>query len=130
MKIITQQSIKIPSLISSWTDEYFHKSAFDIPIKYPNKKVVNFLSGFNKRKQIKLYRGINAYNETTGSVTSWTYNKRIAERYIKDGGTIIEKNFIPEDILLDTTMLTAEQKKMLGYDYAIDDEEVLVIMKK
>ena len=119
--------IKIPSFISSWSDEYFHKSAFDTPIKYPDKKVINFLSQFKKKERIKLYRGINKYNKKSGPITSWTYSKKIAKSYIKNGGKIIEKKFAPEYILLDTTTLNREQKGFLGYDYKIDDKEVLVL---
>jgi len=119
--------IKIPSFISSWSDEYFHKSAFDTPIEYPDKKVINFLSQFKKKERIKLYRGINKYNKKSGPIISWTYSKKIAKSYIKNGGKIIEKEFSPEYILLDTTTLNREQKGFLGYDYKIDDKEVLVL---
>ena len=127
MKIITRATIKIPSFISSWADEYFHKSAFDIPIKYPNKKAIDFLSRFKKKERIKLYRGINKYNKENELITSWTYDKKIAESYIKNGGKIIERKFSPKYILFDTTTLNEKQKRLLGYDYKIDDKEVLVL---
>lgn len=118
---------EIPAYVSSWTDEFFHKSAFEAPIKYPKKKVIDFLSQFKKNNRIKLYRGINEYNEKNKSVASWTYDKKTAESYISDGGKIIEQEFAPADILLDTTILNDEQKQLLGYDYKVDDKEVLVI---
>lgn len=127
MKIIARATTKIPSFISSWSDEYFHKSAFDIPIKYPNKRVIDFLSQFKKKERIKLYRGINKYNKEDQPITSWTYSKKIAESYIKNGGKIIKKKFSPEYILFDTTALNTKQKKLLGYDYKIDDKEVLIL---
>jgi len=37
--------------------------------------------------------------------------------------------FNPQSILLDTTTLNDEQKRQLGYDYEIDDKEVLIINK-
>ena len=117
---------EIPAYVSSWTDEYFHKSAFEVPIKYPNKKVINFLSQFKKKERVKLYRGINEYNEENVLITSWTYDKKVAESYIKDGGKVTEKEFSPEDVLFDTTILNSKQKKLLGYDYMVDDREVLV----
>ncbi len=119
----------IPAYVVAWTDEYFHKSAFDTLIRYPEKKVIDFLSQFKKKDRVKLYRGVNKYNEGNEIIMSWTYDKKIAEGYIKDGGKIIEKEFIPENILLDTTTLNAAQKKILGYDYKVDDKEVLVIQK-
>ena len=86
MKTITPATNKIPSFISSWADEYFHKSAFDTPIKYPNKRIIDFLSQFKKKERIKLYRGINEYNKENRLITSWTHSKKIAEGYTKDGG--------------------------------------------
>lgn len=126
MRTITRTTIEIPAFVSSWSDEYFHKSAFDALIGYPNKRIINFLSQFKKKQQVKLYRGINIYNEENKMITSWTYDKKIAESYIKDGGKVIEKEFSSENILLDTTILKAKQKKMLGYDYEVDDREVLI----
>jgi len=121
---------EIPAYVSSWTDEFFHKSAFDPPIKYPNKKVIGFLSRFKKNERIKLYRGINKYNERNKLIVSWTYDKKIAERYISDGVKMIKREFGPADILFDTTILTGGQKQLLGYDYKIDDKEVLVMGMK
>lgn len=118
--------IKIPAYVSSWTDEYFHKSAFAAPIKYPCRKVTNFLSQFKKKEPVKLYRGINKYNEENELIMSWTYDKKSAKSYIRDGGKVIEKEFAPEDVLFDTTILNTEQKKLLGYDYKVDDREVLI----
>ncbi len=126
----TASKKEIPAFVSSWTDGYFHKSAFDAPNKYPNKKVINFLSQFKKKERIKLYRGINKYNGENELITSWTYDKRIAESYIKDGGRVMEKDFSPEDVLFDTTILNSEQKKLLGYDYKVDDREVLITRGK
>ena len=126
MKSIARR-VAIPAYVSSWTDDFFHKSAFDFPIKYPKKKVINFLSQFKKNERIKLYRGINKYNEVNNSVVSWTYSKKTAKSYINDGGEIIEQEFAPSDILFDTTLLSVEQKRLLGYDYKVDDKEVLVI---
>lgn len=122
--------IQIPAYISSWTDEYFHKSVFDVPIKYPGKKIIDFLSQFKKKERVKLYRGVNKYNKGNDFIRSWTYDKKIAESYMKEGGRIIEREFAPDDILLDTTTLDAEQKILMGYDYGIDDKEVLVINTK
>ena len=120
--------INIPSYVSQWTDEYFHKSAFDFPIRFPNKKVIKFLSAFRKNEKVELYRGVNKYNEDNELISSWTYDKKIAKRYSLDGnGKVIKKEFYPNQILLDTTILTEEQKKYLGYDYKIDDHEVIVI---
>jgi len=129
MKNLTRIT-EIPAYVSSWTDEFFHKSAFDVPIKYPKKKVIDFLSQFKKNERIKLYRGINKYNEINKLIVSWTYDKKTAESYISDGGKIIEQEFVPADILFDTTILNEEQKRLLGYDYKVDDKEVLVIGMK
>ena len=129
MKNLTRIT-EIPAYVSSWTDEFFHKSAFDVPIKYPKKKVIDFLSQFKKNERIKLYRGINKYNEINKLIVSWTYDKKTAESYISDGGKIIEQEFVPADILFDTTILNEEQKRLLGYDYKIDDKEVLAIGMK
>lgn len=123
-------NIGIPAHVSSWTDEYFHKSAFDIPIKYPGKKIINFLSQFKKDHSVKLYRGVNKYNKGDKLITSWTYDKKTAGSYIRDGGRIVKKRFAPADILLDTTILNAKQKQLLGYDYKVDDKEVLAIGMK
>ena len=48
MKNKSELRLSIPGYVAKWTDEYFHKSAFDIPIKYPDKKVIDFLSKFKK----------------------------------------------------------------------------------
>jgi len=132
IKIIPKKdSQDIPAFVSTWTDEYFHKSAFDKPIKLPRMEVINYLAKFKKGDKVKLYRGINKYNKENELITSWTYNKKIAENYIiKDGGKVIEREFSPEDVLLDTTILNEVQKKSLGYDYKIDDKEVLIINSK
>ncbi len=121
---------KIPKYVINWTDKHFHQSAFDIPLKFPNKKVIDFLAKFKKEEKIKLYRGINKYNEEnyTG-VESWTYDKKVAFRYAKEvGGKMIEKIFKLENILLDTTLLNKQEKILLGYDYKADDKEVLIII--
>ncbi len=121
---------KIPAYVSSWTDEFFHKTAFESPIEYPKRKVIDFLSRFKRNERVRLYRGINKYNERNKLIVSWTYDKKTAESYIDDGGKIIEQEFAPADILFDTTILSEKQKRLLGYDYKIDDKEVLVIGMK
>ncbi|MEK7607510.1 MAG: hypothetical protein AAB484_01100 [Patescibacteria group bacterium] len=118
----------IPSYVAGWTDKYFHQSAFDVPIEFPSKRVTNFLTKFKKEINIKIYRGINEYNKQnyTG-VESWTYNKKVASRYAREiGGKVREKIFRPHNILLDTTLLNKEEKIFMGYDYRIDDREVLI----
>ncbi len=118
----------MPSYVTEWTDKYFHQSAFDVPVNYPNKKVLKFLASFSKPKKVRLFRGINKYNKDNGAVASWTYNRQIAEGYAKDvGGKIIEKEFLFNQILLDTTLLTKKEKQQFGYDYKIDDKEVLIL---
>jgi len=127
MKTTNNGPVKIPAFVSSWTDDYFHKSAFDMPVDYPSKKIVSFLSRFKKRHPVKLFRGLNKYNEDNFSIMSWTYDRRVAERYAKESkGRVVEKLFFPAQILLDTTILKNEQKWQLGYDYKIDDKEVLI----
>ena len=121
-------SFAVPAQVSRWADKYFHHSAFDVPVKYPNKKIVAFLSRFQKNKPIELYRGINKYNEGNRLITSWSYSKEVAKGYIKDGGKVQKKKFAPENVLLDTTVLNVEQKRLLGYDYQVDDKEVLIII--
>ncbi len=83
---------KIPKYVINWTDKYFHQSAFDIPLKFPNKKVIDFLTKFKKEGKIKLYRGINKYNEENyAAIESWTYDKKVASQYAKEvGGKVIE----------------------------------------
>jgi len=122
-------NIKIFSYVSSWSDKYFHHSSFDMPVQLPSKKVLKFFSQFIPNKPVKLYRGINKYNFDTKYVTSWTYEKEIAKRYITEGGKIIERIFKPKEILLDTTLLNKNLKILLGYDYKIDDREVLIMTK-
>lgn len=117
---------KIPAYVSSWTDKYFHHSAFDIPLGYPNKKTVKFLAQFKKKRSVKLYRGLNKYNKGEEVISSWTYNKKVAKNYAGREGIIVSQNFEPKNIILDTTILNSVQKKMLGYDYKIDDKEVLI----
>lgn len=124
MKIITH----IPNYIIDWTDKYFHQSAFDIPVNYPNKKVLKFLTYFKKPEKVRLYRGVNKYNKDNRRITSWTYDQQVAERYAKEiSGEIIETEFPSDKILLDTTLLTKTEKQQLGYDYKIDDKEVLIL---
>lgn len=120
----------ISSNITNWTDKYFHQSAFDVPLKFPTKKVLDFLTKLKKEGNIKLYRGVNKYNkENYTGVVSWTYDKKIASRYANEiGGKVIEKIFNPKNILLDTTLLNKQEKILLGYDHKIDDREVLVII--
>ena len=118
----------IPGYVSEWTDKYFHQSAFDKPVEYPSEKVVNFLKCFKKPDKAKLYRGINHFNKSNKQVTSWTYDKQIAKRYASETkGEIFENEFYHDQILLDTTALTSDQKRQLGYDYKIDDKEVLIL---
>lgn len=121
---------KIADYVVNWTDKYFHQSAFDIPLKFPNKKVIDFLAKFKKETKIKLCRGTNKYNaENYTGIESWTYDKKVASRYAAGiGGQVIEKVFKPENILLDTTLLNKQEKLLLGYDYKINDKEVLIII--
>lgn len=122
------KSLDIPSYVAEWTDKYFHQSAFELPFNCPNKKVVAFLSRFKKSLTLKLFRGTNKYNEDNSLVMSWTYDRKVAERYSKEEkGKVVKKLFSPAQILLDTTILTNEQKRQLGYDYKIDDKEVLIL---
>lgn len=130
IKMKKSYSVKIPAYVSKWTDKYFHQSAFDVPEFFPNKKVIAFLSQFKRKERIKLFRGINKYNKDTSYIVSWTYDKKIAANYIEDGGKIIEKYFYSDEILLDSTVLDIEQKRLLGYDYKVDDREVLILNKK
>ncbi|MFA6215621.1 MAG: hypothetical protein WC768_03570 [Patescibacteria group bacterium] len=124
------QKNKMPTYVVDWTDKYFHQSAFDIPLKFPSKKVINFLIKFRKEEKIKLYRGINRYNKNnyTG-IKSWTYVKKIASLYAKEiNGRVVEKVFQPKNILLDTTLLDEQSKLLLGYDHKFNDKEVLTII--
>lgn len=119
--------IKIPAYVSGWTDKYFHQSAFDEPWNFPSQKVIKFLSKFKRNKKVKLFRGINKFNKDCLEISSWTYDREIAKKYIQEGGKIIEYEFSSEKILLDTTLLNREQKMLLGYDYGVDDKEVLIL---
>jgi len=121
---------KISNCVINWTDKYFHQSAFDTPLKFPNKKVIDFLAKFKKTTELKLYRGVNKYNaENYTGIESWTHYKKVASRYAKEiGGKIIKKVFKQENILLDTTLLNQQEKISLGYDHKTDDKEVLVII--
>ncbi len=120
--------ISIPNYVIDWTDKYFHHSMFDKPLKYPSKKILDFLTQFKKLQKIKLYRGINCYNKDNKEIMSWTYSLEIAKRYTEElKEKILSKEFLPTKILLDTTLLDSEQKRQLGYDYTVDDKEVLVL---
>ncbi len=120
----------IPNYIIDWTDKYFHQSAFDKPVNYPNKKVLKFLVHFKKPDRVRLCRGVNRYNKDNREITSWTYDRQIAERYTREiGGKVIEMEFPSSKILLDTTILTKVEKQKLGFDYKFDDKEVLIINK-
>lgn len=116
--------------VCAWTDKYFHQSAYDIPLNDPNKNIIKYLSQFKINNNLKLFRGVNKFNKDTTGIVSWTYNRKVAKKYIKEDGKIIEKEFQPNEILLDTTVLGDEQKKQLGYDYEIDDKEVLILKVK
>lgn len=117
----------IPNYVSSWTDKYFHQSTFEPPIAYPSQRVIDFLIQFKRLNKVKLYRGINSCNRIDDQITSWTYDIDIARRYAKEkSGKIICSQFSPEQILLDTTVLSCNERKLLGYDYEIDDREVIV----
>jgi len=122
---------KFPNYVITWTDKYFHQSAFDMPVKFPSKKVINYLARFKKAGKIKLLRGINKYNkDNCAGVYSWTYDKKVALRYAKElEGKVLEKTFLPEQIILDTTILNQQERVSLGYDYSVDDKEVLIINK-
>ena len=124
MKTVTY----IPNYVTDWTDRYFHQSAFDLPLNHPNKKVLNFLVRTKKPDKVRLYRGVNRYNKDNRGITSWTHDRQVAERYAKEiGGEVIGKEFQSSKVLLDTTLLTKEEKRRLGYDYKIDDKEVLIL---
>lgn len=126
-----EEKNKIPAYVSSWTDKYFHQSAYDLPVKFPSQRIIKFFTQFKLSESVKLYRGINKYNKDnyTG-VESWTYNKNVAGRYAKESsGKIFKKIFTPDRILFDTTLLNKKEKIMLGYDYSIDDKEVLILSK-
>jgi hypothetical protein len=117
----------IPNYVTNWTDKYFHQSAFDVPISYPSKKVLNFFVHFKRPAKARLYRGVNRYNKDNREITSWTYDRQVAERYSKEiDGAIVETEAQSRQILLDTTYLTKLEKQLLGYDYKIDDREVLL----
>lgn len=118
---------KISNDVIDWTDKYFHQSAFDKPLSYPSKKTQGLLSKFRPTRPVNLFRGINGYNKDNQGITSWSYDKKVAERYAKEiEGQVIQQKFHPSQILLDTTHLTKEEKSLFGYDYEIDDKEVLI----
>ncbi|MEA3450153.1 MAG: hypothetical protein U9Q85_04255 [Patescibacteria group bacterium] len=121
---------KIPAYVSSWTDKYFHYSFYGDFLKFPSKKLIKFLSKYRKTEDVVLYRGINKYNQKNFNVVeSWTYDKKIAEQYIKEiSGKIEKKKFKVNQILLNTTLLNSEEKILLGYDYKIDNKEILVLV--
>ena len=116
----------VPAHVAEWTDKFFHQSAYDKPISFPNENIIRFLTRFRKTIPVQLYRGMNKYNIENNLITSWTYERDIASRYIKNGGELVKKTFNPQSVLLDTTILNVDQKRQLGYDYKIDDKEVLI----
>lgn len=121
-------TFSIPGYVSQWTDKYFHQSASNVPVNYPSEQIINFFAKFRKLQKIKLYRGINHFNKDNHEITSWTYDSEIAKKYVKEpNGEIFSKEFLPDQVLLDTTLLDSEQKKQLGYDYKVDDKEVLIL---
>lgn len=124
-----KKPLSIANYVIDWTDKYFHQSAYNKPINFPNKNIIGSLSRFRKTTPIQLYRGINKYNVENNLITSWTYEKDVATRYIKNGGKLVKSIFNPQSILLDTTTLNTAQKRQLGYDYKIDDKEVLILNK-
>jgi len=120
----------IPNYVVDWTDRYFHQSAFDAPLGYPNKRIVKYLASAKTKRvgTVKLCRGVNAYNKDNRGITSWTYDRKVAERYAKEtGDEVIEMEFPLDKILLDTTLLTKVEKQRIGYDYKVDDQEVLIL---
>src|SRR3989344_7899278 len=125
-KDLTHRSLDIPSHVAEWADKYFHQSAFDVPTRYPSRKVLEFLSLLKKDQPVRLFRGLNKFNKDTTLITSWTYDRKIAERYAVNG-RVAERSFSPLQILLDTTILTNRQRQQLGYDYKFDDKEVLIL---
>lgn len=122
----------IPSSVSTWTDKYFHNWAFDELVLNPSKNVEKFLNNFRPAEPVTLYRWINKYNEDTSykDFTSWTYDKEIAKWYAWEDWKVEEKIFYPKDIMFDTTKLSDEQKRLVWYDYEIDDKEVLIKINK
>lgn len=120
---------KIPSFVVGWTDAYFHRSAYDLPLNPPSRRIIKFLQQFSKPERVTLFRGVHEYNKDNLTITSWTYDKKVAQRYISESkhGEILEVEFTSEKILLDTTFLNKDEKLFLGYDYIIDDKEVLII---
>ncbi|KKT40940.1 MAG: hypothetical protein UW30_C0015G0011 [Candidatus Giovannonibacteria bacterium GW2011_GWA2_44_13b] len=128
MNYMKNRHSNIPKYVINWTDKYFHQSAFDAPVNNPSKNIIEILSRFNKPNIAKLYRGVNEYNKNDKRVVSWTYDRRVAKRYInKMSDKIIEAEFPASKILLDTTFLTRTEKRQLGYDYKVDDKEVLIL---
>lgn len=122
----------IPSIVSKWTDKYFHQSAFEEPLGFPSDKVIKFLSKFKPNTKIKLFRGNHKFNsQNFTGIKSWTYDKKIAGKYAKyeNNSSVETKNFSPEEILLDTTLLNSMERKYIGYDFKVDDKEVLVFKK-
>ncbi len=120
----------MPSYVIDWTDKYFHQSAFDAPIGYPNKRIVKYFASAKADRigTVKLYRGVNTYNKNNRGITSWTYDRKVAERYAKEmGDEVIETEFPFTKVLLDTTLLTKAEKQRIGYDYRVDDKEVLIL---
>ena len=74
-----------------------------------------------------LYRGINSDNEGNTGITSWSYDKEIAKGYAGKNGKVISKEVNPDEILIDTTKVPEEMRKSIGYDWKVDDKEVLLL---
>lgn len=120
----------IPEYVSEWTYNYFHHSTFDLPWKFPTKKILSSLSQFKKSELVILYRGVDRFNKNNpemNNIFSWTYDIEVAKRWAEglDGEVFVEE-FKPDQIVLDTTLLNREQKIYMGYNYQIDNMEVLV----
>ena len=90
---------------SEWLDIMTKPRGFDdIKLSRPSVNMEYELLSYKPSKSVKLFRGTNEAQETSRPNTgleSWTYDKNIA----KDFGNVVEKEFSPDEIFLDTTKL-------------------------
>jgi len=94
-----------------WLDTMTKPRGYEgINLSRPSAQIEYELNKYKPEGKVKLYRGTNEAQDVSRpntGVESWTYDKNIA----KDFGMVIEREFAPNEIFLDTTKLPKDLAK-------------------
>lgn len=125
---IPKKEEKVKSVMDTFLPKWIVRDIGEKSPKLNPKELAQLIEegvAYKPKKPVTLYRGTTK-GESGEGITSWTYNKEVAEMHAEvKGGKVVSKKIKPEEILIDTTELPPK----LQQKYGVVDEEMEVLVK-